>query len=102
MFVRDRNALGISQGVASGPAESAPMILAAPVASERFGYQPARKRFAASLVATLIHVAMLLAFLTWHGTVRVRPPTPSLTVTLLPLSPPARAEPYPPIPRRPS
>jgi len=96
MFAIDRNELVMSQGAASGSAEPTPAILPLPSASERYGYQPDRKRFASALLVTaLIHVAMLSAFLAWHVEVRVQPPAPPLTVTLLPLSPPARAEPEP-------
>ncbi len=69
------------------------MILAAPAAPERYGYRPDRKRITiATLVTTLIHVAILFAFLSWPGTVKQQRRTSPLTVTLLPLAPPARAE----------
>lgn len=98
MFALDRHAPGISHGAVPGAAEPTPMILAVPAASKRYGYQPDRKRFyVAFLATTLIHGAMLFTFLTWHVAVRRQPPTPTptLTVALLPLSPPERAEPKP-------
>lgn len=95
MLALVRNEPGIPQGAAYGPAESTPMILAVPAASERYGCRPDRKRFTvAFLVTTLIHVAILFAFLSWHVAVKQHQPPP-LTVTLLPLRPPARAEPEP-------
>ncbi|KQM22177.1 TonB family protein [Novosphingobium sp. Leaf2] len=96
MVALGENEPGIGDATPSGPAESAPTILPGPNASERYGYRPDRKRFASAfIVTTLTHVALLFALLTWHVAVRRQPQMPPLTVTLLPLSPPAQVEPKP-------
>lgn len=74
--------------VATAPSQS--------IASGRHGYQPDRKRTVAAMLGmTPVAVGMVLAFLPWRGVVTARPVTPPITVTLLPLPAPPRAEPMP-------
>ncbi|WP_084253364.1 energy transducer TonB family protein [Sphingomonas pituitosa] len=66
------------------------------IVSARHGYQPHRQRAAAAMLGmTPVAVGVVLAFLPWHGMVTARPVAPPLTVTLLPLPSPSRAEPKP-------
>jgi protein TonB len=93
MFDLDRPVSDVSQG---GAAAALSTILAFPSASDRHGYQPDRKRSAAAMLGmTPVAIGMVLAFLPWHGVVTARPVAPPLTVTLLPLPSPPRAEPKP-------
>jgi len=95
MLALDPNAPDIVNGSAPEPPEPARDIVALPTGSERYRYQPNRMRFVGLVLVTTLHMAILLAFLTWHVAIRTRPPSAPMIVTLLPLMSPARLKPKP-------
>ncbi|WP_343617421.1 TonB family protein [Novosphingobium sp.] len=96
MLALDRQDSDIAPDTALGPVEPVPMIPAMPPAPAHYGQQADRKRFAAAFSKTaLIHIAALLALLTWHVATDMPPSKPHLTVTMLPASPPAPPAPKP-------